>query len=323
MADSIEIGTATDYSDLLDKLVTFATGTALWTELENTSDKVVLQGEGSGSEEIIVAIQKYANVGSDIYGWNLNGYTGWVDGLTFVNQPGAIPNTPVGSAHPRMPLWDDSIPYWFNVNSRRIIVVAKVSTVFVMCYLGFILPFATPGQYPYPLFIGGTTWAGSGSSTRFSSVNADDQMFWRGGVPSSITGSANASFKLRTPSGVWRSRNNQVDFDYSNTSISEKDMEGMWPYIGPSDLATAGNSFWVDYRRPNLDGTYTLTPIKYIDATTPVTDANVWGELDGIFHVTGSGNSSENIITVDGVDYLVVQNIFRSDVGNFCAVRLS
>jgi hypothetical protein len=225
------------------------------------------------------------------------------------------------SAYPITPLWNSSIPYWFNVNSRRIIVVAKVSTVFTMSYLGFILPYATPGQYPYPLFIGGTTWLSSGSSLRFSSATDNDQMFWRGRTPLQ-TASSSASFKLRTPSGVWRSRNNHVDFDYTNVNSSEKDMEGMYPYIGVSNLATAGNGYWADYRRPNLDGSYALTPIQYREAATPITDANVVGELDGIFHVSGFDNSAENIVEADGFEHLVVPNIFRTGVSDFAAVRL-
>lgn len=327
MADLVQISDggatphATDYSDLLAKLVTFATGTTWWTTLQNDAEMTCLQGEGSGLEEIIVSFQKYSDVPTDTYGWNMNGYTGYTAGLGFTAQPGAIPATPTVSAYPRMPLWNSTIPYWFIVNSRRIIVIAKVATVYMSCYSGFILPFATPGQYPYPLFIGGTTWAGSGSTARYSSIDEDDHAFWRGYTADGTVNAASDSFKLRTPDGAWVSTNNSVGTISLGALLASS---GMYPYTLPTDPAANSAAFQVGYELNNLDGSYTLTPIEYreVRSSSNNVNGNLMGELDGLYHVSGVSNTVENIIDVAGVDYLVVQNIFRNSIDQFCAVKL-
>ena len=49
-------------------------------------------------------------------------------------------------------------------NGRRIVMVAKTGTYYEMMHLGLFRLYATPGQYPYPLLVGGTY----NSSTRWS-----------------------------------------------------------------------------------------------------------------------------------------------------------
>lgn len=321
--NSVEIGTATNYSDLLDKLVTFAVGTTWWTQLQHDASMTVLQGSGAGTDEIIVAFRKYSDVPSDTYGWDINGYTGYTGGLGFLSQPGAIPASPVASAYPRMPLWNSSIPYWFIVNSRRIVVVAKVSTVFMMAYAGFILPYATPGQWPYPLFVGGTTWEGSASTKRFSSATNDDYAFWRDEDNSSGSGMSlkQSSFKLRHPGGQWRSTGTAFVSPFSAVLIQST---GMYPY----NLAVmSGANFaglHVKNLANNLDGSYTLIPIHYRESVsgTGNLDSGLMGELDGIYYVSGQSNAPENVITVGLTNYLVVPNIFRTAIDHFCAVVL-
>ena len=49
---------------------------------------------------------------------------------------------------------------------------------------------------------------------------------------------------------------------------------------------------------------------------------NIFGDFEGVFYVSGQGNASENIVQIDGIDHLVVQSAFRSDVGNYAAFAL-
>lgn len=303
MAVEISDGTgtphATDYEDLLDKLVTFATANG-WTELENTSDKIVLEGEGLGAtDEIIVAFQKYSDVGADAFGWRLQGYSGYQNGFLFNDQPGHIPSNEVS-----LPLWNDEIPYWFIVSERRIIVVAKVSTTFQMAYLGFFLPFASPNQYPYPLAVGGSYVESNGvtSKPRFSGTGSQSSAFWAG----LSTGFGKNTWFTRLAGGAWLSQGNTA-------SIVGQNSQGMYPYNQPD----------VSLMRQAVDDEPVLMPIEiHQNITTPVQDIARLGEIDGVYHVSGFSQSAEDIITIGSDDYLVVPNVFRAGNADYAAIKL-
>ena len=44
--------------------------------------------------------------------------------------------------------------------------------------------------------------------------------------------------------------------------------------------------------------------------------------MDGIHHVSGRGNVSENIIQANGIDHLVVQNVYRSTNASYFTMAL-
>jgi hypothetical protein len=178
-----QTGTATDYRDLLDKLRVFLTSTMTpaaqrWQQLRwnvtSTTQELILRGPGlAGVDEIFVGIRSDQNVAGDIYNWHIQGATGYLPLDTWANQPNASPER-------HMALWNQPMPYWFVANGRRIIVAARVSTRVMFIHLGFILPYATPGQYPYPLLI-----MGSASNVRWSDV------------------SSNFAPVIRSPGGAW------------------------------------------------------------------------------------------------------------------------
>jgi hypothetical protein len=285
---------ATDAQDLLDLLVTFATANG-WTELENTADKVVLQGEGAGTDEIVVAIQKYSD------GWNLNGYTGYTNGLTFFNQPGAIPLSVTNPCSPSMPLWGSAIQYWFIVNERRIIVVAKVGTTFQMCYLGWMLPFASPNQYPYPMFVGGSC---GGNAGVFSGTTALNSAFWRGQLAGQLQ-----SHVLFLPGGSQVAQENA----WAPAANLGDTFSGLFPY----NTSPAGAN-GIGQHADALDGSNVLTPVSYcVDQTLY---QGLVGDLDGIYHI--ASGSAEDIITIGADDYLVVQNVFRTAATEIAAIKL-
>jgi len=302
MAVEISNGTsvphATDYQDLLAKLVIFATANG-WALTESTSDKVVLTGEGlSGGDAIHVAFQKYSDVGTDAFGWYLNGYTGYQSGLSFIQQPGAIP-----ASYPALPLWNSAIPYWFIVSARRIIVVAKISTTYQVAYMGYMLPYGTPGQYPYPLVIGGSAndtrprWSATGN-------NATAPFIPYTNTPSVLY--------VRLLSGQWY----QPRISIMNAGGFAG--EGTWPY----NCAVHGSTYPIALLRPALSGEYTLQPIVICHRASS-TDAALLGDFDGAKHITGADNAAENTITIGGDTWLVVQNVYRTSTGNYFAIRLA
>jgi hypothetical protein len=78
--------------------------------------------------------------------------------------------------------------------------------------------------------------------------------------------------------------------------------------------------------RPNLDGSYFLMPIvlSYDDSTGgAVNQRNTYGELDGVAAVTGYNNVSENTHTIAKIQWLAVQDTFRTTTTDYFAVKLS
>src|SRR3546814_13562475 len=53
-------------------------------------------------------------------------------------------------------LWPNAMTYWFYVNDRRLVVVAKIGVYYMSLYAGFFLPYALPDEYSYPYFVSAT-----------------------------------------------------------------------------------------------------------------------------------------------------------------------
>lgn len=177
-------GTATDHRDLLRRLRQFLTADMMpagerwqamrWVE-QPTTQELLLKGPGlAGADAIHVGIRSSQNVATDVYNWHLQGATGYLPLDAWADQPNV-------STERHMALWNQPIPYWFVANGRRILVAARVSTRLMLIHLGFVLPYATPGQYPYPLMV-----MGSYQDARWSAV------------------SGNFSADIHTPGGGWK-----------------------------------------------------------------------------------------------------------------------
>jgi hypothetical protein len=299
---------ATNYSDLLAKLKTFLLAQG-WTSVASLTNEEYLKGPGSGSDNIYVGIQKFADVPNDNYAWVLQGLTGYVPATSFNSQPGAIPSNP-----PALALWNSTIPYWFVANGRRFIVVAKVSTLYMSAYCGWMLPYAIPAsQWPYPLVIGGSTYAESNNNLvplRYSGVNGKTSNYM---IPINTDSNA-GQLCLRDPSGTWQRPVNRSNAE--STIYNYWDGEGVWPWSN----ATLDDLGGFNDMEKSLDGNYSLQPaIPHLE----VASRNVYGELDGVFHAPGRGQSAENIIQRGGVDHLVIQNVFRTAKDAYAAIKLS
>jgi hypothetical protein len=317
---STKTGTASDYLDLLNQLRTFLTSDATlvslgqnWTELATTSTpynhvdngitnvvdfESFLKGPGlSGTEAIFINLQAFHNTTNDIFNWRANAAVGYSAGagVKFFNQPGTSPNA-------FMFLWDQPIPYWFYGNGQRFIVVAKVSTVYESMYGGKWLPYGTPGQYPYPVCIGGT--GGDSNST-------DPLAF--GNQP----GVANLRFSDTSI--------NHGAF-FNPAALYWIDDAATWHVI--CNIATGGGGacvfpwYYADTLSPawletNLDGSYPLF-VARLDGLTPI---NLLGELDGVAFTTGFSASSESTLTVGSNTWTVFQDTFRTGRTNYCVIE--
>lgn len=290
-------GTATDHNDLLADLRTFlVSGGPGWTELSYSGGMSLLRAPGlSGTEEIHMGLSMVSDVGNDAYaltGWMFQDYN---SGLPAQAQPGH-------SGVRYHPMWNTGMQYWFVANGQRVIVVTKVSTVYTATYLGKFLSYGTPGEYPQPYYMG----MPRNSNTRWSSTNENFRNFFDVGEGG----------RVLTPTHNW------ITVQNFNQSSSEQPGPGP-AYIWPFYASIASNTqTWERYRalRENLDGSYDLKPLV-LCSDSPTDD--VFGELDGVYAIPAFSAATEDIIEIDGDDYLVTQNVFRTARYYYAAIKLT
>ncbi|MBB3231701.1 hypothetical protein [Halomonas stenophila] len=318
-------GTATDHLDLYNQLYAFLTANAdlvnageAWTEEwthpdaahpvvgADSASQFLLRGPGlAGGDNIYVSFNLHADATNDVYGVALCGHDGVLD--TSLAYDDHI------NTSPRMwtPAFSSAMPYWFVANGRRFVAIWKCSTVYEACYGGLGLAFSTPAGYPYPLVIGGSsetyalrysvdTWL----HTNFVDPGPRDKTS-EDAFNSSATGGR--SLLVRLPGGSWQYFDNG---DYNGQRATT------YPWAGAGLI---GNNF-LEQARPLLGGGYLLSPVTTIIDRSEAKGALM--ALDGVYHVPGIGNAAEDLITVGGVDHLVVQNAYRSDFEGFWALAL-
>jgi hypothetical protein len=308
-------GTATDYLNLMALFNTFVTGLGggnAWTALRATSTEYIWQAPGSlGSpaDPLTIGAKAFFNVGGDYYNWRLGGFVNAFDsGLAFELQPGFIGAQLGSQSSPVLNCWNASIPYRFYATGRRAIILAKISTVYVTAYLGYLQSYMAPGAFPYPLVVGGSmAWDGAEPSV------GDARWRWSYGggelsnfpIPNLfVSSNYGSSLRLRRPDGVW------IGFDQTSDPTFGSGKGAVWPYKNWGTGSHAADL------RDNLGGGYMLLPIVITDAS-----ANIYGELDGIFALTGFGNAAENTVTIGGVAHYVVPNVFRTSQTNYFAIK--
>lgn len=271
-----------------------------WTALRSSvGSEYIWRAPGDGgADQIFVGAKVFSNVSADYYNWRLGGFTGYTAGAAFEAQPGAMTD-------PVVPLWNSAIPYWFMISGKRAIVVAKVSTVYEMAYMGFLDSYASPGQWSYPLAVGGSmSWysepAASSANWRWSYAGNEHRGFPFGGPMNSGTNrDKDSPLRVRKPDGTWRG------FSYSDTAS----VGTVWPYaFGMSDV------------RACLDGSYPVLPVSLAEDMGAA--ENPLGELAGVVATTGFSNASENTITQGRASFLVSQNIHRTTKTDYAAFRL-
>lgn len=292
-----QAGTATDWLDLYSKLRDFlTTDTTLvadsqnWTQIAGSedpltdSDEIVLQGPGTaGTDEILVGIKPYFSVGLDYYNLALVGMTIYNPAFAILDQ---VNNGSTRMLH----LWNLPIDYWFIANGRRFIVIARVSNVYQVAYGGFLLPYVRPSLWPYPMFVGGCSGA---TTARWSEQSEDVGAFFN---------AAGNSSTLLFPDVLWRTVRNRAINNSGEGSIVAN------PYYHDTTQV-----------RENLDGSYTLDPVV-IACGSPY-DAQL-GRLEGVYRVSGFGNTAENTITIGDTTYLVVPDTFRNTWADYAAFAL-
>jgi len=308
---AFEHAIADNLPDLMDRLITFltahpdlvSTGQA-WQKLHDItipthgdifeSRGVAFKAPGlGGSDEIYIGMNTWGNTAADWY--NLRLYGGTAFDPIFITQTNGSLLTGFASPSPaaQILLWNAPMPYWFFANGRRVWIVAKVSTQYESGGAGFILPPCPPSYYPYPLLITGgyrdqvVRWSDTHERHRGISIPYEGSCF------------------VRSPDGIW------LDFElrYSHRTV--------WP---------AGTYKYNSTAQPiiqNLRDSFSSFPLLPLTLCTLGGDQGLaqWGEMDGAYYVPAQNSGAEDVIHIDGIDYIVFQTAHRSGNPHLFALR--
>lgn len=280
-------GTASDYKDLLVKI-----GTFLETALPVAERYTAMRSVTSGAvyEKIWrapgLSADKQIFFGIQTYeNSGLDYYNYRLNGFTgYISDSTSFTTQPgARSTNIGVPLLNLNMPYWIRGNGQGFTCVVNVSTGYYQTItMGFLSKFGNFTQWPYPLLVGGMLY--TDSATRFH-VNTD-LAWWKGNVNSMM---------LRLPDGSWVTT--YVDgFTYGSTNF---------------------------YRNTNNDklssvGYYALTPMELIRQSPD----NVYGVVDGLFHISGYGMGPENTLTIDGVNYITFRDGAKSGLKDYIAMSM-
>jgi hypothetical protein len=328
---------------------TGATLNVIWAPYTGASElEVILQGIGSGSDQIYVGFKTYQQVnGLDTgYNWTLNGMTAFNSNLNYENQPNCMPTGPIptvngGAYVPLKPSTAFNMNFWFSITGRRIIGVANVQTAttsyYVSWYLGFQNPFGTSTEFPYPIYICGST---SRHDCIYFTLNP------------SITGLTEmVGIQARSGPGwfrqvdnTWQPVRNSVAVDTGSPTRAIEQNYNVYPCgLVTNAPATvdqcvgSSNGFQWDSIIPQagIPGTATLklmpTPntagalhllVPATLCSSNGTFRDVLGELDTVYWLSASGGiASEDTVTLAGVVYKIFQNGNRITEFSFMAIK--
>lgn len=330
LIDSVQSGTSVGWDRML--LLTDSGEVA-----NHFGSEVILKAPGNaGTEAIYVGVRSEFDAAAGWHNLFLNGYTGYdPNEESWFAQPGALPGFGQSFTYavPMVPVWDTTMPYWFVASGRAFRFCVKVSTSYEGGYLGFILPYATPGQYPYPLAVGGSLVpqeAARSAEWRYSYANWRHGVYPGPGADSNPTAEGRwGTLYLRNPDGEWGYFGNRPS---SGTPAPEQvqspNVASSAPY---APVASSGwravwphcdNAFWSSGQLPYrecLGGGYILQPCILVQRGPYV---GVFGELEGTFAISGYANAAENTTVYNGKTHVVFQNAYRNTVHEFWALSL-
>lgn len=290
---TFKTGSSTDHTAFTNMLVTFVT-TELPTLERHTILRNVTNSVTSGvSREIIFRAPGLSGVNYLYWGLRLN----IQPSLDVFNLELGIFNGYVSSntwenqpglGAVGLPLWNQSIPYWITGTKKGINICVRIQnhyfTITGQLPTLWNIPFA--GQY-FP-FVGGCLPGGI-INTRYSVTTIYNWFNTKvGGVPF-----------IKNLLGNW-------------TTVS------LSPYSVPAIIPNYRN-LPAGLDSNISDGIYTLKPIIIVSHT----EHNVYGQVEGLYFISGFNNSAENIITgTDGKDYIIFPDNLRTGFNEYIALRM-
>ncbi|QIN95181.1 hypothetical protein DLP3_018 [Stenotrophomonas phage vB_SmaS_DLP_3] len=256
--------------------------------------EVLFKAPGLGGlESIYIGCEMYESVTNAIY--NLN----WYAPRAFDNKKRLRDMVPQ-SGFVGTPLTNQSFNYWIFVNGQRVIIGCRIGSVYIGGYFGYGNPYEIQVNHQYPMILGGCT---DEETTRFDTTNAENRIYCNPG---------RYTLKAFYPSSGWvRHANLREVGNNSATGSGVEDGK-----VFPGSMVGDGNTRYL--YRDNVDGSLPMFPCV-IGGAAP---RHMWGEFDGVYWTTGFNNLPEAIITREGFDHLVFQDMFRTTYQDYYAVRM-
>lgn len=257
----------------------------------------------------------------DYYTLELMAMTAWSASSELSAQAGLHRNN-------YLPLWNTTMDYWLVARGSGVRGVVKLGTQYESFSIGFLDPYFPPNEYPLPLMLGGSLVLGTSdqdyggkldsAALRYSDATRAHAAYTHAAVPPGIAGSPNlytennqqrSSCRIRTIDAGWRGMVSNEDGDFASSDIIAASAPVKWGTIFP-------------YYRGFQSTARSLADQPILWPIIVGTVDDVYGELPGVRAVSGDGVSAETIITEDGVDWLVVPDVFRVSFGDFYALKL-
>lgn len=259
--------------------------------------QLILKGPGlSGTEEVFIGFRTYQNVAADYYNLLAGCFIGYVAGNGFDQQPGAMLSG--------VPANNLELDYWMTGNGQRIALCARAGVgSYEHAYVGKILPYARPGEYPAPLACIGML--NGAAPTRYSDTS--HTFGYRGDL---------ANCRLRSPQGGWLQPRS---WPWSSTAIAGsngqgRDTDGFYPRHPVQLWDTTPNLYGA------LDGITQVTGFNNLVQ-------NVF-QQGGTYEVTAAGKTvlevvDEIVDDAGGQAFVVLRDVSRTGFNDYIAMEMS
>lgn len=303
---------------------------------------VMLEGDGSGTDEIYVGWRTLSGAG--YYNFELRGMTGHTASLPIFEQPGASNGNydnalAANRAGSYLLCHNSALYYWISIDSYHLTIQLKVGAGgYFNAYLGYGDPFGTTSEIPYPMCIAGHTTAPFDLSTQ-SKLSSGLTDPWSASSypaygPMQVLNVDNTWYQVTNGEVSVGSRTQKRDRcvvpsqqpqGYADADQEDKFMygaSGALPFdnIIPNTILSGTPDENVE-PTDGTDDAYPLLP-SLIVMSDPV---QVLMELKGVFWTSTFGNSgevnAEDRFIVDGVAYRVFPNCNRTDTYAYLAIK--
>jgi hypothetical protein len=294
--------------------------------------EVIIEGIGSGADEIFVGWRTYEDAGTGARNFELAGMTSFNSGLIWDNQPGISPGRHTAtSGGCYVPLASTTITWWVSVTPRRIVFCTRIGTYYGSAHLGLLNPYATSGEWPYPLYIAGST------SNRFHLPTTSDTNNSGIADPRASSASHTGPAQIRRADGSWKAVWNAVGTVTSNTQAAT------YPYGQASSISFQSNDNWYgtgigwntmfsisDVSQSNRllstvnsgGALFVLLPVVVLDYNSSGLPLAIFGEMDGVFVFEARGVVvNENRFVQNGAAYIAFQHGSRTANWNRWVMR--
>ena len=303
--------------------------------------EIQLQGPGNaGADEIFIGFMELRDTDATSFSWHVAGFTGFGTLLDWADQPGFSYIEP-NEIPSFVSLSNASIECWFHITPRSLKGVVRMGTTYNNFIAGFLNPYATPTEFPYPLYIGGSTgkWNElfSASGPAHSGLNDPKASDFTGGNDRGNAG-------IRTTAGAWSDVFNWNDTGGSRVKAQDRSVYPGSTTNGGQTFQPSEDEFLPNIARNNWEAVFdpqgfpivndaNLFPSQnvagdltnliatYVWEKTPT--FTIFGELDDVFAGTTIGASlvSEDRVIIGGEFFRAFQQGNLTDATTFTFLR--